>query len=62
MTKDFTESDLLKFSEKEKEVLRQMNGSTGRGDMARAAQFRADTVAAMWARVLYRLAAKGAPK
>lgn len=63
MSKTFTQAELLKLSEKEKEVQKQMdNGADGRENVARAAQFRADAVQAMWQRVLARLAAEGAPK
>lgn len=61
-TKTFTTEELLKISEKEKQAQKLMNDGTGRGDVFRMAQFKADTVNAMWQRIMAKLSADGGAK
>lgn len=54
--KTFTQAELLKLSEQEQEAKKQMGDtSNAREIVMKAAQYQADTVAAMWQRVLSRL-------
>lgn len=61
--KNFTQSELQKLAEKERQAREQMgdNGTAeGRATIAQAAQFKAEHIGAMWKRVLARLAEGGA--
>ncbi|PKO27966.1 MAG: hypothetical protein CVU32_01790 [Betaproteobacteria bacterium HGW-Betaproteobacteria-5] len=63
MPKELTQAELLKFSEDEKEARKLMENTNGRGDVARLAfQLKADTVNAMWQRIMAKLSADGGAK
>lgn len=62
MSKTFTTEELLKISEKEKQAQKLMNDAAGRGGVFSVAQFKADTVNAMWQRIMARLTAEGGTK
>lgn len=63
MPKELTQAELLKFSEEEKEARKLMENTNGREDVARLAfQLKADTINAMWQRIMAKLSADGGAK
>lgn len=64
MPNTFTQDQLLKLAQKENEfrLQQETSGQNPREGVARAVQFKADTVNAMWQRIMARLSADGGAK